>query len=143
MDNPTYSVLLSRNGHDLHAYVCGERTFASTIACWEDILAHVLSWSPRVLFLCDEMHGPDLSADEWHEIVQTKLRVALEGVRLAHVKPAGVASIEHCERFSCEAGLDARAFVDAGAAHAWLRSGNEVALVSSSLQSWLGSRSSP
>lgn len=140
MDNASYSVLLSRNGHELHACVRGERTFASTIACWEDILGHVLSWSPRVLFLCDEMHGADLSADEWHEIVQTKLRVALQGVRVAHVKPAGLASIEYCERFACEAGLDARVFADTGAAHAWLHSGTEAGLVSSSLQSWLGSR---
>ena len=44
-------------------------------------------------------------------------------MRIAHVRPAGMAQLEYCEICAREAGIDARAFDDLAAAERWLRYG--------------------
>ena len=121
MADADYSVLLTRDGEGLHAYVSGQRSLTSTHGYWDDILDHVRSWSPRWLFLCDELSGQELSAGEWRELFTTRLGRGLEGMCLAHVKPGGHGDEAHCERFAREAGLEARAFADVDVATHWLR----------------------
>src|SRR5881392_1903308 len=93
-------------GGGLHVSVGGARSLANTIAYWEAILAQVHEAKPRWLLLCDDLRGPELTATEWCALVEAMVGRGLEGVRIAHVKPSGLAQIEHCELCAREAGLD-------------------------------------
>lgn len=73
--------------------------------------------------MVDELQGPELSAEDWFALVDAMRGRGLEGVRIAHVRPAGMAQLEHCEICAREAGIDARAFDDLAAAERWLRYG--------------------
>ena len=66
----------------------------------------------------DGLRGNELSSREWKELVD-----AMEGVRIAHVKPYGLDHVEYGEIYAREAGLDARTFSDEGVAERWLRYG--------------------
>jgi len=130
MPSADYSVEFRQEGRDgLRAHVRGERTLANTIDYWEAILDRVRQVHPRWLFVCDELRGHELSAKEWEKLVEAMVGRGLEGLRIAHVKPHGLDHIEYCEIYARRAGLDARAFVDAGVADRWLRYGttDEVA----------------
>jgi hypothetical protein len=119
-----FSIDLRREaGGTLHARVRGEASLANTVAYWQAILADVAIHKPRNLLLVDELRGAPLSADEWQALVDAITGRGLEGVRIAHVKPAGLERIEHCEIFATEAGLEARVFVDEYAANVWLHYG--------------------
>lgn len=107
----------------LRADVTGRRTPKTTQAYWEDILAQVRAHAPRRLLVVDELQGPELSAEDWFALVDAMRGRGLEGVRIAHVRPAGMAQLEHCEICAREAGIDARAFDDLAAAERWLRYG--------------------
>ena len=107
----------------LRADVRGQRTPATTHAYWEEVLAQVRAHSPRQLLVVDELQGPELSAAEWCALVAAMHGRGLEGVRIAHVRPAGMAQLEYCEICAREAGIDARAFDDLAAAERWLRYG--------------------
>jgi len=120
-----YSLKLTRVGADgLRAEVRGSRSLETTIAYWEAILDHVRQRRPRWLLVWDELRGNELSAAEWKELVEAMTGRGLEGVRIAHVKPFGLDHIEYCEIYAREAGLDARAFADEGAAERWVRYGS-------------------
>lgn len=110
-------------GDGLRVAVTGPRSLENTIAYWEAILVQIHQERPRWLLLCDDMRGPELTAEEWCTLVEAMVGRGLEGVRIAHVKPSGLAQIEHCELYAREAGLDARAFTDVATAERWLRYG--------------------
>ena len=78
---------------------------------------------PRALLLVDELRGEPLTSRQWHALVAEMRGSALEGVRIAHVKPFGLSEVEHCEIFAVELGFQARVFVDERAAELWLRYG--------------------
>ena len=114
-------------GGGLRVAVAGPRSLENTIAYWEAILAQVLDERPQWLLVCDDLRGDELSASEWCALVDAMSGRGLEGLRIAHVKPSGLAKIEYCELCAREAGLDARAFTDLGAAERWLRYGDAEA----------------
>jgi hypothetical protein len=110
-------------GGGLRVAVTGPRSLENTIAYWEAILVQIRDERPQWLLLCDDMRGPELTAEEWCALVEAMVGRGLEGVRIAHVKPSGLAQIEHCEVYAREAGLDARAFTDIATAERWIRYG--------------------
>ena len=127
-DEVDYSVQVRRvHGGGLRVSVSGPRSLANTLAYWEAILAQVQADRPSWLLLCDDLRGPELTADDWCTLVNAIAGRGLEGVRIAHVKPSGLAKIEYCELCAREAGLDARAFTDLAAAERWLRYGDAEA----------------
>ena len=69
----------------------------------------------------------ELAIPEWRALVEKMKGRGLEGLRIAHVKPNGMDHLEYCEIFAREAGIDARAFSDAGVADRWLRYGVDEA----------------
>jgi hypothetical protein len=73
--------------------------------------------------VCDDLRGAELTREEWCTLVDTMAGRGLEEVRIAHVKPSGLAQIEYCELCAREAGFDARAFADLAEAERWLRYG--------------------
>ena len=105
------------------ATVTGERTLANTIAYWKRIVEEIAAQRPAWLFVCDRLVGYELAIADWRKLVQDMKGRGLEGLRIAHVKPSGMDHLEYCEIFAREAGIDARAFSDAGVADRWLRYG--------------------
>ena len=110
-------------GSRLRAWATGTSSFASTVSCWQQIVAEVRARKPETLLLVDELHGRGLTELEWESLVQATKGMGLENVRIAHVKPQGLEAMEYCEIYSREAGLDARVFDDEAAAELWLRAG--------------------
>jgi hypothetical protein len=119
-----YSFQARRVRGGLRVDVAGPRSLENTIAYWEAILVQVLGERPPWLLVVDELRGSELSGSQWCELVDAMAGRGLEGVRIAHVKPSGLAQIEYCELCAREAGLDARAFADLAAAERWLRYGD-------------------
>jgi hypothetical protein len=120
-----YTLSFARVDGTLRATVTGERSLENTVAYWQSIVAEIVAKRPTWLFLCDQLKGPEMSVDEWRKLVDRMKGRGLEGLRIAHVKPHGRDHIEYCEIFAREAGIDARAFDDAGTAERWLRYGVE------------------
>lgn len=106
----------------LRVRVTGEISLANTIAYWTRILEQVRT-GPRPVLLVDEMHGEPLDAGDWKQLVDTMAGTGLEAVRIAHVKPRGLDSVEFCEIYAREAGFEARVFTDENAAALWLPHG--------------------
>ena len=123
MGTVDYTLKLTRDGDGLWATVTGTRNPANTVAYWEAILAEVLRQRPRWLYVDDRLKGSEIAIGEWFALVDAMKGRGLEGLRIAHVKPAGVNHLEYCEIFAREAGLEARAFSDPGTAERWLRYG--------------------
>lgn len=107
----------------LRAEVTGQRTPATVRAYWEELLVQVHATGPRRLLVVDELRGPALSARDWSDLVAAMRGRGLENVRIAHVRPAGIAQLEYCEISARDAGIDARVFDDLAAAERWLRYG--------------------
>jgi hypothetical protein len=108
-------------GSRLRAWASGTSSFASTVSCWQRIVAEVRAHRPDTLLLVDELRGRGLTELEWESLVQATRGMGLENVRIAHVKPQGLETMEYCEIYSREVGLDARVFDDEAAAALWLR----------------------
>lgn len=108
------------------AKATGPGTYAATVACWQAIVVQVRERHPSTVLLIDEMRGPPLRADEWHDLVDAMRGQGLENVRIAHVKPFGLQGIEYCEIFAREAGFHARVFDNEATAELWLRYGSQV-----------------
>ena len=123
MSKHDLDLTFSRDGDGLRATVTGPRTLANTIAYWQGILGEIKAQRPLWLFVCDRLHGDELSIAEWYDLVVKMKGRGLEGMRIAHVKPGGMDHLEYCEIFAREAGIDARAFSDPGIAERWLRYG--------------------
>lgn len=123
MGTDTYGLTLAREGDGLRATVTGARNVANTFAYWEAIVEAVRAQRPRWLFVNDLLRGEELDSNAWFALVDRVRGQGLEGIRIAHVKPHGLNHLEYCEIFAREAGLNARAFHEAGAAERWLRYG--------------------
>jgi hypothetical protein len=109
------------DGDCLRAWADGTSSFASTVSCWQQVLAEVQAHRPRSLLLVDRLAGRSLTGEEWESLVQATRGQGLECVRIAHVKPHGVDDLEYCEIHAREVGLDARVFEDEDVAEFWLR----------------------
>jgi hypothetical protein len=123
MATQDYSIRFTVQQGLLRVHVLGVASLQSTFAYWTEIVERVCALKPHSLLLIDELRGPPLSAADWFGLVQALGGKGLESVRIAHVKPHGLEQVEYCEIYAKEAGLDARVFVDPGAAELWLRHG--------------------
>ena len=124
-DCADYRIDFQSAGPLLRARVTGTSSFASTIAYWLQVATEVRARKPAALLLIDELQGRALSSDEWQSLVEGMKQQGLETVRIAHVKPLGLQSAEHCEIYAREIGLDARVFDNETNARLWLRYGTE------------------
>jgi hypothetical protein len=122
-DCADYRIDFQSAGRLLRVHVTGTSSFASTIAYWLQIVAEVRARKPAAVLLIDELQGRALSADEWQSLVEGTKQQGLETVRIAHVKPMGLQSVEYCEIYAKEIGLEARVFDNETNARLWLRYG--------------------
>ena len=122
-DCAQYRIDFESSGPLLRALVTGASSFASTIAYWLQIVAEVRARKPALLLLVDELQGRALTAEEWQSLVDGTRQQGLETVRIAHVKPLGLQSVEYCEIYAREVGLEARVFDNETSARLWLRYG--------------------
>lgn len=106
----------------LHVHVRGRNTFAHTMQYWHAIADEVELQPAQALLLVDELVGPGLTAAEWLYLVR-EVGPRLGRLRIAHVKPHGLDTVEYCVLSAMGAGLDARVFEDARMASLWLRYG--------------------
>lgn len=126
METPV-AVRFTRFGNDgLRALVTGTRSLANTIRYWERVAQRVGEDHPTKLLVVDDLVGPELSAEQWEQLVENMLGYGLRSLRIAHVKPWGLGQAEYCEIYANIAGFDARAFTDEGEAMRWLRYGGEL-----------------
>jgi len=109
-------------GDILHVHVRGEGTFANALTYWHAIADAIDMQPAQALLLVDESTGPALTAAEWVRLVGD-VGPRLGRVRIAHVKPQGLDTVEYCVLAAMGAGLDARVFEDARMASLWLRYG--------------------
>lgn len=121
--HPEFSVAFAAHPAGLRVELHGANTFDNTLAYWQQIVAEVRHRKPAGLLLVDELQGPSLDAAQWLVLVSSMRGLGLEKVRIAHVRPAGLQQLEHCEIFAVELGFQARVFVDERAAELWLRYG--------------------
>ena len=75
--------------------------------------------------LIDELVGAPMSEAEWKRLV-AEIGPRLGQLRIAHVKPLGLDTVEYCVLSAMGAGLDARVFEDERAANLWLHYGPPV-----------------
>lgn len=106
----------------LHVHVRGDATFANTMTYWLAIADAIDTQPAASLLLVDELIGPALTAQEWISLVG-EVGPRLGQLRIAHVKPLGLDTVEYCVLSAMGAGLDARVFEDARMASLWLRYG--------------------
>ena len=111
----------------LRVHVTWDNTLANTNTYWTRVLREVRA-RPRNVLLVDGLTGPPLTADDWGLLVGAMAGSALQGVRIAHVKPRGLDALEFCELHAKDAGFDARVFVDETEAVRWLRYGETAPL---------------
>lgn len=104
----------------LRAHVGGAATFANTLAYWRAIADALATQPARHLLLVDELVGPSLSAEDWAALV-AEVGPRLGRLRIAHVKPNGLDTVEHCVLSAIDAGLSAQVFEDEHLASVWLR----------------------
>ena len=107
----------------LRVRVTGAGTFENTIAYWKAIVAEVQRRDFSAVLLIDELHGEPLGKEQWQALVATMAGQGLEYLRIAHVKPNGLQTVEYCEIYAKEAGLDTHVFADEQSAAIWLRYG--------------------
>jgi arginine exporter protein ArgO len=67
--------------------------------------------------------GDPLPEQDWQQLVEAMKGTCLDQLRIAHVKPLGLQSVEYCELFALEAGMHARVFSSEDEAIMWLRHG--------------------
>ena len=121
--HPEFGVVFAAHPAGLRVEVHGASTFDNTLAYWQQIVAEVRRRKPAGLLLVDHLQGPSLDAAQWLVLVSAMRGLGLEKIRIAHVRPAGLQQLEHCEIFAVELGFQARVFVDERAAELWLRYG--------------------
>lgn len=121
-----FRIRFARDGDMLRAEVAGESTLENTLAYWQAIVSEVRKERPRCLLLVDELRGLPLGEAQWQRLVEAMRGSAMEGVRIAHVKPLGLQKLEYCELYAREAGFDARVFDEEFAAKFWLRYGDQA-----------------
>lgn len=111
-----------QSGGLLHVHVTGTASFASALAYWQAIAEAIEARPARMLLLIDELRGPAMTEAEWKRLV-ADVGPRLGQLRIAHVKPHGLDTVEYCVLSAMGAGLDARVFEDERMANLWLRYG--------------------
>lgn len=120
-DDPKIDVS-RQSGGLLYVHVAGTASFASALAYWEAIAAAIEERPAQLLLLIDELRGPAMSEAQWKQLV-AEVGPRLGQLRIAHVKPHGLDTVEYCVLSAMGAGLDARVFEDERMANLWLRYG--------------------
>ena len=123
MTQASFEIIFSAHPAGLKARVQGEGSLENTLAYWQAIVAELATRPATALLLIDEMHGDPLPEHDWQQLVEAMKGTGLDQLRIAHVKPLGLQSIEYCELFALEAGMHARVFPDEDEAVMWLRHG--------------------
>lgn len=123
MTRATFEIVFSAHPAGLKAWVRGAGSLENTLAYWQAIVARLTERPASALLLVDEMHGDPLPEQDWQQLVETIKGTCLDRLRIAHVKPLGLQSVEYCELFALEAGLRARVFSNEDEAINWLRYG--------------------
>ena len=123
MTQASFDIVFSAHPAGLKAGVRGEGSLENTLAYWQAIVAKLTERPAPALLLIDEMHGDPLPEQDWQQLVETIKGTCLDQLRIAHVKPLGLQSVEYCELFALEAGLRARVFSSEEEAVMWLRYG--------------------
>lgn len=112
------------SGGRLYVHVEGAATLANTFAYWRRIADAVEAHPARELLLVDELAGPALGEDDWSALV-AEVGPRLGRLRIAHVKPRGMDTVEYCVLKAMQSGLEANVFQDEHRASVWLRYGGE------------------
>ena len=123
MAQASFDIVFSPHPAGLKARVQGEGSPGNTVAYWRAIVAELTVRPAPALLLIDEMHGDPLPERDWQQLVEAMRGTCLDQLRIAHVKPFGLQSVEYCELFAVEAGMRARVFSSEDEAVTWLRYG--------------------
>ncbi len=123
MAKASFDIVFSAHPVGLKAWVRGDGTLRNTLAYWQAIVAELAARPAPALLLVDEMQGDPLPEQGWKQLVDAMKDSDLKRLRIAHVKPLGLQSVEFCELFALEAGLRARVFSNEDEAINWLRYG--------------------
>ncbi len=123
MTQAPFEIVFSAHPAGLRARVQGEGSLENTLAYWLAIVAELATRPAPALLLIDETHGDPLPERDWQQLVEAMKGKGLDRLRIAHVKPLGLQSVEYCELFALEAGMHARVFSDEAEAVMWLRHG--------------------
>lgn len=126
MDDGVRIRLSREGGGRLHAHVSGSTSLANTLAYWRAIADAVEQKPARELLLVDELEGPPLDAVQWRTLVD-EVGPRLGALRIAHVKPRGLDTVEYCVLMAMESGLQAQVFSDLTRASLWLSYGEDAA----------------
>lgn len=117
-------ITLRREAGELHAHVSGPNTRENTFGYWGAIADALEAQRAGLLLLVDELDGPPLDAEDWRELV-AEFGPRLGRLRVAHVKPRGLDTVEHCMLSAIGSGLEAQVFADVHSAALWLRYGQQ------------------
>lgn len=120
---PGYRLGFSDHEAGLRAHLTGHGALPEVRAYWLELAAEARNRSASALLLIDELAGESLTAEQWQAVVAGMQGQGLERLKIAHVKPSGIAQEEYCEIYSREAGLEARVFEHEHEASLWLRYG--------------------
>ena len=123
MTKAAFDIVFSAHPVGLKAHVQGEGSLGNTLAYWQEIASELAKRPVPALLLIDEMHGEALPEQSWQALVEAMKGTDLGKLRIAHVKPLGLQSVEYCELFAMEAGMQARVFSSEDQAVMWLRHG--------------------
>lgn len=121
-----FRITLRREAGELQAYVGGANTRENTFGYWRAITEALEAQPAGLLMLVDELEGPPLEADDWRALV-AEFGPRLGRLRVAHVKPRGLGTVEHCMLSAIGSGLEAQVFADVHVAGLWLRYGHSAA----------------
>ena len=122
MEDDFHLELRRETGGRLYAHVGGVATMANTLAYWRAIAEAIEAQPARHLLLVDELVGSPLTAGEWSALV-AEVGPRLGQLRIAHVKPRGLETVEYCVLTALASGLEAQVFEDEHRASVWLRYG--------------------
>jgi len=123
-DDPKIDVR-RQSGGVLLVRVKGSASYANALAYWTAIAEAIEERPAQYLLLIDELVGAPMSEAEWKRLV-AEIGPRLGQLRIAHVKPLGLDTVEYCVLSAMGAGLDARVFEDERAANLWLHYGPPV-----------------
>lgn len=125
MDDEVCVRLRREAGARLHARVTGSNTLANTLTYWRAIADAIQAQPARELLLVDELQGPPLGAGQWRVLVE-EVGPRLGELRIAHVKPHGLDTVEYCVLMAIGSGLQAQVFSDLKSASLWLSYGEDA-----------------
>ncbi|WP_162313854.1 hypothetical protein [Pseudoxanthomonas yeongjuensis] len=123
MTQASFEIAFSAHPVGLKARVEGQGSLENTLAYWQAIVVELEARPAPALLLIDETRGDPLPEQDWQQLVEAMKGKGLDGLRIAHVKPLGLQSVEYCELFALEAGMRARVFSSEDEAITWLRYG--------------------